>query len=838
MTIWELDRWGSLRVAGLPLTLLNKLRMRRAPELWSRLRAVEAELDERRGRLVDAVYDEVSRGRVDGPDRRRLLALKRDLFNQRPLTSIPESAGLDPVLLQDLTALKSAEQECRDLEDAFNQAVSEEWSACQLAIGPWLDDERLLGGLILSNAELARRVVTVGRSEAAAMSKRQLRSLISVSMYLLRAVTRPTPFSTFGAVGLVSWDCASGVCLQPADNSLHSRRTRTSLNYGLLRRSVDAVAKRWGKAAVPVVATPWRVVDSDTLVFPGSDSTDQPTTSWYAVDSQDGAAVLNSLGGGSSIDDVVQRLSQRTDDTLGWRDRVDAMLEAGLLQLLPSAFGATADGVKAAADFVQHLTGERCALIEVVRHLGDYPAAPAERRLELLATVARLLGQAGSERGVLYEDVFLSAPTPPPLAGGELVNAVSPALHLIHSSLTDIPHMLMCEAFLSRYGLNGRCDDVPGFLTSLWRDGDVVASLRDNSSAPPWLKSPLVDGIDAATSFSMECDRSWFEKLPRSADQCAVSLLFQLSPGDGRLGSPHRYRIILNDVQSGRGKYLSRYLGNDDDLSRSALDDIRASLASESPLPLEVRATIDRNFQLHPTMCAHSLRVGDPAEPRNGAIELSDLSLAFDTGIRELVLTSRALGRRVEPLHLGFLRDGNLPAPILLLRALSPRYRDETVSERVAIYRVLDGRCVAAGEDLPPFRPRLTAGPLVLERARWAVPMHEVPMPEPRQPTSDHLRRIFAWLADRGLPDRCTAQVWQGTPDGRQVLSTPQYLDWHSPFALLVLRNLLPGRRQERGGGSGWLMLREALPLIQDSSVLVDGEPHAAEWMAQFRLRA
>jgi hypothetical protein len=659
-------------------------------------------------------------------------------------------------------------------------------------------------------------------------------------MYLLRATTRPTPFSTFCAVGLIAWDEAP-LGERPAQTaSARAATSRVRLDIGLLQEHVAAVTAPHASEALSVAISPWRVSDGELVVFPGVayDADRGITTHWFAAQEAELARILELGSDNETIATLLGRLRATTAGSEPWAHRVEELLDAGLVRCRLPRVEPSAHGVAAAAAWVRDVTGEDGGLSLTAGYLAAYPDAGPARRLDIVEAIATTLRR--SQRDVLYEDILLDGESLPHagLPTSDLLETAGPALQLVHSSMSELPHILMCEAFLARFGPDGRCDDVPALLTSLWRDNEFVERVRQALSAPAWLKSPIVEAAGRTDRAVVECPGEWFDDLPRTADHCDVALLFQVVAADAAALAAGQYTIVLNDVQSGRGKYLSRYLGGEDDTSRRALADIRESLARDVPRPIEVRATLGTNFQLHPRLCHLSLELGDPCDTGDRSLPLDDLSLEFDVSARRLVLSSASLGQPVEPLHLGFLRDGNLPTPLFLLRALSPRYRDETVSERVALYRVLDGRALVRGEQAPRFRPRLQVGRLIIERARWMVPLDEVPRYEAGAGAGGHVSRVLGWLQREGLPERCTAQVWQTLPGGVMELATPVYIDWYSPLAVAAVRSLA---RATRGGPeqeAPSLVLRELLPAPEDALLHVDGKAHVAEWLAQFRLRS
>jgi hypothetical protein len=248
-------------------------------------------------------------------------------------------------------------------------------------------------------------------------------------------------------------------------------------------------------------------------------------------------------------------------------------------------------------------------------------------------------------------------------------------------------------------------------------------------------------------------------------------------------------------------------------------------------LPVEIAPSLGLNFQVHPPLTEWSLETPcETVRAPGRVLLLADLTLRFDAAANELRLHSSDLGRTIEPVHLGFLRDLNLPDPLLLLLALSPRIRDETLAERADLYNLLDHWDFQSGRPLRPYRPRLVVGRLVLERARWATPIAEIPVQHPRESRATFFRRLARWRIDQGLPERGFARCVGPHAAGP---ATPRfYLDWQSPLTLARLRRLfgdVPGSAPQ-----GWLMMTELLPPPEAALMKVNGRPHVSELLIQF----
>jgi hypothetical protein len=458
---------------------------------------------------------------------------------------------------------------------------------------------------------------------------------------------------------------------------------------------------------------------------------------------------------------------------------------------------------------------EVAALAEAVT---CYAAAPPTKRQNILQEIQRTLSTDGSP---VYEDILIDPEMgpPPPCPPQEALAMLEPVLHFARSSLTDMPHLMLCQAYILRHGIGGVCEDVGGFLSHLLGLGGFVNGLRRAASPPAWLNSPIRNAAENEAQACIHCPADWFFDLPARASCCDLALFFSLGAKE----------LVLNSVQSGRGKYLSRFLHQGNPQHARALRDLRTSLATEDPLPVALPADLDINFQIHPPLCAYAFDLGQAEVDGVQKLPLSDFTLRFDERARCLELRSRRLDRVVEPIQLGFLRDMNLPDSLLLLRALSPRLRDETLSERVAVHDTLDIMCLASGRMPPPFRPRLTVGRVVLERARWIIRSGDIPRPTPGEENSAHLDRLLTWLMKTGLPRQCTVHPL-ALGAGRVI---PQFLDWASPYGPPVLRYLARGTSE----AIDQLVLRENLPLPEETPLRRDGTHYVAEWVLQARYR-
>ncbi len=490
------------------------------------------------------------------------------------------------------------------------------------------------------------------------------------------------------------------------------------------------------------------------------------------------------------------------------------------LWALAAASERAPDNLTGAPSDLAALPREGGDVTSLVRDLERFSDAPPGARLATIVALETRIGGEGEGGTLVYEDILLdSASGPrPPCTPKVALDVLWPVLRLAESALTILPHLRMCEAFFGAFGVDGVCDDVPAFLARLESAPGFVDRLRFASLPPAWLASPIRSAAERANIEEVLCPLDWFDALPRWKDACDLAVYFSFSGG----------RAVLGGVQSGRGKYLSRFLRSGDPRDAAPLFGLRAELATGEALPVEIDATFGLNFQLHPPIARYAF-----AGLRRDAVDLvrlEDLRLIFDPKVRRLQLQSRILSCEIEPVHLGFLRDAALPSTWLLLRALSPRMADDTVSERLRIHDTLDQMALNSGETLPLRRPRLVVGNLVLEPARWLFPVRSLPQLSDGQGAEGHLSEVLDWLAATGAPAACWLEVVG--PSGR--VAAPRSFHWCSPWAGRILRSAL----RPYGSETQYLsvVLKERLALdggVNDAT----GAMRAAEWMLQVRRR-
>ncbi|WP_437673951.1 lantibiotic dehydratase [Sorangium sp. So ce131] len=849
---WRLERWGTARVAGLSADVLPALRLAGAAAADEALARAEAELEAAQRAAAERAHAEVG-GCEDRELRRALLDVKRRLFNGKP-ASLPAAVaqGASEALRGELARVERLSTARAEASRAFEEAFAAGWQAASAALRRCLSDEAVARGMLLSSPDLrcaAEHLLArpAGKPPTAAEQIREA----ALARYVFRAATRTTPFSSFAAAALLDWHDGDLDLDLDLDRGLARARpgeltyeSRPQIHAGALQAWLTRTLSPEAAARLPLRLNPLRYRDEGAppaLVFAqagvAADAPGAAPRLGFGLSSLDltpGVERVLRLAAGRSEVEAAAALAAEGHDPAAARRVLAELVRLGVLERVLPRPGADPSALEALARALRGIdaaAADRVALL--AGHLARYGGAPARERAAVLAAIERELGPHG-QRAALVEDVSVRglAPGDFPAPPADLAADLEPALALARASASRRTHRLLTEAFLSAYGPAGTCNDVPRFITSVVTNGALMRALRFSQDPIAWMAAPLGRAVASAEGDRCALDPALFEAraLPATCDRLAVSAFVQLA---ARPGSPD-VAVVLNGLQSGRYKYLSRFLAEGDAAAREA----RARLAAEGgPRPVEIDAGLGLNFQLHPPLTAAAIELPFEAVAEDRpAVRLSELSLRYDPAASELRVCSLALGCDIEPIHLGFLRDTNLPDPLFVLRALSPRIADETVAERADLYNLLDARDLAAGRRLRDHRPRLEVGRLVLERARWAVPAEEIPRKAASERYSSFFRRVAAFRRARGLPERGFARhVASGGGAVAALAASRMLIDWSSPATLAGLDRLLGPKD---AAAPGWLVITELLPEPEAAPLRIGGRPHVAELVVQLRWEA
>ncbi|MFF2011603.1 lantibiotic dehydratase [Streptomyces sp. NPDC058195] len=545
-----------LRVAGLPLDSVRGLRCpdsrRWADDVLHATEQVRADGE----RLADLIHDLVG-GSEDETLRRALLALRRDIFNNR----LPRPAATDRALHlmrglgtaegakagDALTAWLGGRHRLEEQRAAGAALLAGETVRARAHLRALAGEERLRRALLLASPALDAQLDTYIRSGAAAPDKKQRKIERSLLSYLYRTACKTSPFSTFTGVALGTFtDGGRGEDLRARVEDTWDGRLR--LNVAAIGRLTEAVvADPVRRADLPVAPASGWGRDDDRVRY---------VRRWVTQGEEDTAVTFDAvkdrlffLRRSGTLERLLglfeERGTLRYGELADWlaTDRgaepeecahyLQALLDIGMVQVpcLRTEVHDT-DPLRALQDslrllgrpWADQLAGRLADPASGIDRFAD--AGPAERRALLgeLRTTLRTLqeeelgAQARIPQTLLYEDVAagrhteLSAAAWERLAAAPLgaVERVLPAFDL------TLPQRVTFQGFfLARYGQGGRCDDLLKLVhdfhedffdqymsftakrTTFDADGDYVP--EEN-----WLGLPQLKALDTARQTFVE----------------------------------------------------------------------------------------------------------------------------------------------------------------------------------------------------------------------------------------------------------------------------------------------------------------------------------------------
>lgn len=569
-TSWEPGRRFMLRVAGLPVESVHALRCGDSRRWADDVLAAEERLRTRGAELSDILHEvvkstDVSPDGEGGTQRRELLALRRQIFNNR-LPAAPEAAarlvaGLDPRAAELTADWVRDRQHLEKLRAEGAPLLAADFDRTRAALRGLLAEDRLRCGLLLASPTLEGQLdAYVGKAASGVRPDKRMRKIErSVLSYLYRTACKTSPFSTFTGVatGVFGEGGGAGAGDDATIRIDEEWSSHPRLNVVVLGRLAELVlADPARRGDLPVrLASGWER-DDDRIRYVRQWTTagdDSAAVTFDAV--KDRLFFLRRSG---TLDRLLGlfdgRAELRYHELVDWlrtehdaepaqcETYVAALLQLGMVRVpcldtdvhspeplrsFQSALSALdrpwADALAAALDgplrtidrFPSAGRADRVALLRELR--AGLLAAQA-----LLSTGGTTLPQT-----LLYEDVSagrdvtcgLGAWTEP--AGGALrsVERILPAFDL------TLPQRVTFKGFfLARYGRGGRCDDLLGLVHDFHEDFfDQYLSFAgkrrpfdDQGEYTPeenWLGLPGIRAIDAARkTFISRMRQAWAER--------------------------------------------------------------------------------------------------------------------------------------------------------------------------------------------------------------------------------------------------------------------------------------------------------------------------------------
>jgi hypothetical protein len=799
--------WFVCKLGGRSAACFDELRATATLELGREVERLEADLLDLAGQIGAALFGVVA-GCADAGARARVLALRRDVHNLRPLDErrIEELAVLLPAATvracRDFRALGLRGGELRRAaRERFSAERSEIRRRVQAYLRGNFDFQR---GLMLSSRSLSGQLENYLASPPDRLRAKEAQVERGLLRYLSRMVMKASPFGTFCgiAIGRVADLPASGPAAavtlagDPARKRLVVRLNKNLRLLAQERLASDPEARR-------------------QLLVEINPTLQREGTRWTFLALAEERETLQRLAAAPALEELVRWLApQRTApygaivgrliathaaaDATAAGALADRLLAIGFLRFAPLTPDHARDwdfhlrrrlGTLAGSE-ARRLSHGLARLSGLARR---YSRAPASASAELLAAAERSArscfapANGGEERLdglLLYEDAAAAASLT--LARSALTHlmpcllevvrfaaVLAPAreeqakmrafFHLTYGGADAVPLLQFFEAYAHAYfkrhvervkaSFRPRQDASARPLHPVLDDPgaiELVAAMRranrrlGERMIELWRRDPDAAEIGLERDDLAAC----LDGVPPPALRpSSVSVFGQPLPRfapDGGLG------LVLGLLSAGFGKYFSRFLPL---LPRGLTEALRRRYRQASgPVLAEIYGDSDFNANLHPPLLPHALRYptsGSAAPP--GALETRDLAVAPDPlDPHALRLTHPDYAEPIVPVDLGFENPSLRPPLFQLLAYLAPAAAFAfTFPETGWPARE---REEGYGDDVQ-YRPRVVyAHTLVLARRRWRVTAAAFPHRRTGEGEADYFLRVNAWRRRFGIP--------------------------------------------------------------------------------------
>jgi len=866
------------RVTGLPASVLQELRLEESWELLEKIIDIDRGLAAAAQALEHALFDAIG-NLSESPAKPRVVALRRAIHQVRPprkgewTEQVAEALPTELVVdVERWLALLQDRDRCRAmLPQTLADEVERKQEPLRRACAHPLFQNALRRASPALFEEMHKWLADDGR-------RLRRRTLVGVARYLSRAAAKTSPYSTFTTSALGGWTDQGPVVGFTGDLVV---RGVLELDRGVLGRLVrELVGRPALGASVPVRLNPSALVTDDSVSFIGP----RPDESIIRLPMSPALAeclrVVRHEGDHRTVAELCALLATQTGvDPAQPRQFLDRLVDIGLLEhrlpvldqserplaeLLAWLRSTGADDTVGpeVVDLIDQLRAElgRPFTLDVHPTTRDAPAEQVSAlaaRLDLPPQTIERMRKAVAHETSMFPHARLECALPlwrPALDDLDLVRRWL----ALHDWL--LPTRLSMASYVGRrFGQGAR---VPFLVLHQAIQEDLR---RPDDECEPWLTAlrPLIRlSAPPPPSYLARSGLPRIQELHRLRVQ---SFDFILSATDDTgvarvapdglaglvdswpswVGSPSSVacyvqpyltgddlRLAVNMVGGGHGRGRSRWLRLAAQAGAVPPAPARqvpapSRMGGTDPVVAEMSGVFDYSVNLRTPLAPYEIDYPftTSARPAGDRIPLSDLTVVHDAEADLIRLRSTRLGVHVLPAHLGMLGDTLLPpAALLLLSAFGPSHLVHATF--VPVYPLGDD---AAGV-VPRHLPRVEIGRVTLQRARWIIPIAEVPARAAGEDDAGYLVRMVGWLRASGIPERCYVRVMDPDSEWRSQFFSkarkPMFVDFANFFLGAAFEHML----KDRGG---LVIFDEALPPPEGGCGLDPADPRVTEFIIE-----
>ncbi|GAA1452408.1 lantibiotic dehydratase [Nesterenkonia lacusekhoensis] len=866
MTAARLDSYRQIRLGGLDVDAAASLPGEQAATWYGQLCEARQALTGSQDEISQALHALIGTLDAQDPDRKKLVKIRRDLFNSNyaaALSGINSLEGfrdeVESTLGEHMQRLRTTVRAEEQLFDEFDSWLMAE----RQRLATYIDDDELLAGVAIAAPSLVPSIRRfAGHIAEGRVDKKDRKTERSLLSYVLRAAAKTSPFSTLGPVSLAS------------SERCEAEQTQFEAQQSS-RWSIYPIAR-----VLNVLGTEPELLENlDVTISPYVTATDDGVeverTRWSFkdIDSRDDYAacvesvvtigqrnltttVAELLTEGMTFGELTHSLAEAGDlSAERSRQMLANLLRLGFLDV--PALTCHPHGIEDARASVARLSDNNEDLATTLAAYCDRAGAfsdlhSAEDRVNELQSLQELVAAAYEEAGidgqlprsVVYEDVLVPAEqvtAPPVNIEGIPFDLLTMLIDLQDDA--NLKHALMIGYFLHRWGPEGTCPDVSGFLTGFqlelldsFEGYDLTRVGDAELPSDPWLtwgeawrwvagRRRLSEILTAQTEqsplgtqtllFENEVDltaefEGIAEEVPLSSPPFRhINVLLQETDhGD----------VLLNDSFGGIGFPVSRFSHEVEDPRRYTAD-VEETAAQAGVVLAEVAGgALFTNLNAHrPLVEAEIVVPGDPPGSRSERqIEVGDLSVRYAADQKRLVLVDND-DAIVHPIYPGYLVPAATPRHHQVLSLFGPTGNFSRKPADTVESRPEPGTVLAS--------PRIRLGRIVIARARAIVAAVDLPRTNPL--TAGGFAEWTQFWMSTGLPQKSFVRIL----DDSDKRHKPAYHDASLALCFSILHNSTCD-----ADASTYIEVAEALPLPGEGTATVDQTDRASESMVGISL--
>lgn len=879
--LWRLGPHFVLRLGGLPLAAVHGLRCpdaRREGQLLvedeAALRAEGAELADRLGALV---------GSLDRAQRRAVLALRRQVFNNRLPGDQPAAEALAERLGgpvgEALAVWLSARRRHGESRTRLAAVLAAELRSGRAELRRLAGEERLRRGLLLASPTLEGRLDDYAagvRPESDKRTRKQERALLH---YVHRTACKTSPFATFTSVALGTFRPG----LEGPVAFDDEQRSHPRLNVAVLARLAQVVAAdRTRRGDLPVAPAAGLALAETRVRYVRRSLTTGDDSRSVAFDTAEDrvyflrrSGVLDGLltfladRPDARCGELLARLRQDTRSTAEEAEHyLTALLDLGLLQL--PALATDVHDRDPLASFRGRLRalGRRWAtatadrLGAVADDVERYRDADVAERRELLTRMRRHLLAAQTELGaaepsvprvLLYEDAAVGSVGADRRTWEHLTEPLARLAPLLAVYDRQLAQRLTLKGFfVARFGSGGRCDDLLTLVHDFHEDLfdrylDFAARpgrVMPDGGWPPeenWLHQPEITAVDRARAELTAQLRTLWDEHPDDGTELrltpqAVTAATAHLDALPRAFQPQSHflqwvrraddpLLVLNSAYGGLGYPFTRFthcLRGDDGagVSEALRSQLRAARPEGAVFAEVTAGSATTNLNLHDRLTDYEIVCPGETSTADPGARLDLDDLYVVHDERDDRLVLRS--RRLDR-EVVPLYLGYLVSVALPEIPRTLLLLSPVFQAQPDLWRGVPERPAVDGVTA---RPRLRYGSLVLRRRAWTASTDVLPRREPGGDEAEWYLSWLRWRARHGLPEQVFARIRPDAAGAGLDQDKPQYVDFAGPLSLLALDAALaehPGR----------VVFEEMLPAEHELSARSGAADHVSELVVE-----